>query len=226
MLRIVLVVLAMLVGGGPSAASGAGTILVFGDSLSAAYGIGQKEGWPTLLDERLKQRRLDYSVANASISGETTSGGASRIDAALARFNPAVVIVALGGNDGLRGLPIGEMKANLTRIVRAAQARKARVLIAGIEMPPNYGPKYTREFRQAFADIARETGSAFVPFLLEGMANRPDLFLPDQIHPTAAAQPMILETVWKGLEPLLGADRSAGSRPRSAPPAGTSAASR
>jgi acyl-CoA thioesterase I len=130
-----------------SAATAAGTILVYGDSLSAAYGIGQKEGWVTLLEERLKQRKLDYSVANASISGETTSGGAARIDDALARFKPDVVIVALGGNDGLRGLPVPEIKANLARIVGAAQARNARVLVAGMRMPPNYGAKYTQAFQ-------------------------------------------------------------------------------
>jgi acyl-CoA thioesterase-1 len=186
-----------------SAATAAGTILVYGDSLSAAYGIGQKEGWVTLLEERLKQRRLDYSVANASISGETTSGGATRIDDALARFKPDVVIVALGGNDGLRGLPASEMKANLERIVRAAQARKAKVLVAGMRMPPNYGQKYNQEFQQVFVDVAKELRTGYVPFLLDGMADKRDLFLSDQIHPSAQAQPIILDTVWKGLEPLL-----------------------
>jgi len=186
-----------------SAATAAGTILVYGDSLSAAYGIGQKEGWVTLLEERLKQRKLDYSVANASISGETTSGGAARIDDALARFKPDVVIVALGGNDGLRGLPVPEIKANLVRIIGAAQARKARVLVAGMRMPPNYGVKYTQAFQQAFADVAKERRAAYVPFLLDGIGDNRDLFLADQIHPSAQAQPIILETVWKGLEPLL-----------------------
>ena len=186
-----------------SAATAAGTILVYGDSLSAAYGIGQKEGWVTLLEERLKQRRLDYSVANASISGETTSGGATRIDDALARFKPDVVIVALGGNDGLRGLPVSEIKANLERIVRAAQARKAKVLVAGMRMPPNYGQKYNQEFERAFADVAKKLRTGYVPFLLDGMADKRDLFLSDQIHPSAQAQPIILDTVWKGLEPLL-----------------------
>ena len=186
-----------------SAATAAGTILVYGDSLSAAYGIGQKEGWVTLLEERLKQRKLDYSVANASISGETTSGGAARIDDALARFKPDVVIVALGANDGLRGLPVPEMKANLVRIIGAAQARKARVLVAGMRMPPNYGPRYTQAFQQAFAEVAKERRAAYVPFLLDGIADNRDLFLADQIHPSAQAQPIILETVWKGLEPLL-----------------------
>jgi len=186
-----------------SAATAAGTILVYGDSLSAAYGIGQKDGWVTLLEERLKQRKLDYSVANASISGETTSGGAARIDDALARFKPDVVIVALGANDGLRGLPVPEMKANLVRIIGAAQARKARVLVAGMRMPPNYGPRYTQAFQQAFAEVAKERRAAYVPFLLDGIADNRDLFLADQIHPSAQAQPIILETVWKGLEPLL-----------------------
>ena len=186
-----------------SAAAAAGTILVYGDSLSAAYGIGQKEGWVTLLEERLRQRKLDYSVANASISGETTSGGAARIDDALARFKPDVVIVALGANDGLRGLPIPEMKANLERIVRAAQTRKARVLVAGMRMPPNYGRKYTEEFQGAIADVAKTLKTGYVPFLLDGMADQRELFLSDQIHPTAQAQPIILDNVWKGLEPLL-----------------------
>jgi acyl-CoA thioesterase-1 len=186
-----------------SAAAAAGTILVYGDSLSAAYGIGQKEGWVTLLEERLKQRRLDYSVANASISGETTSGGAARIDDALARFKPDVVIVALGGNDGLRGLPVSEIKANLERIVRAAQARKAKVLVAGMRMPPNYGQKYTQEFKGAFADVAKTFKTGYVPFLLDNMADQRELFLSDQIHPSAQAQPIILDNVWKGLEPLL-----------------------
>ena len=186
-----------------SAATAAGTILVYGDSLSAAYGIGQREGWVTLLEERLKQRKLDYSVANASISGETTSGGAARIDDALARFKPDVVIVALGGNDGLRGLPVPEIKANLAMIVGAAQARKARTLVVGMRMPPNYGAKYTQAFQQAFADVAKERRAAYVPFLLDGIGDNRNLFLADQIHPSAQAQPIILETVWKGLEPLL-----------------------
>jgi acyl-CoA thioesterase-1 len=186
-----------------SASTAAATILVYGDSLSAAYGIGQKEGWASLLDERLRQRKLDYSVANASISGETSSGGAARIDAALERFKPAVVIVALGANDGLRGLPIAEMKANLAKIVRAAQSRGARVLIVGMRMPPNYGAKYTQAFEQAFADLAKEHKTAYLPFLLDGIADRRDLFLADQIHPSAQAQTVILDTVWKQLEPLL-----------------------
>jgi len=184
-----------------AAAAAAGTVLVYGDSLSAAYGIREKDGWVSLLGERLKPR--NYTVANASISGETTSGGAARIKDALERFRPEVLVVALGGNDGLRGLPVAEMKANLAAIVRAAQARKARVLLVGIRVPPNYGRKYTEEFFQAFAEVAGQHKTAYVPFLLEGVGERRELFQPDQIHPTAAAQPVMLDTVWRGLEPLL-----------------------
>ena len=184
-------------------AAAAATILVFGDSLSAAYGIGAREGWPTLLEERLRQKSADYTVANASISGETSSGGATRIGAALARTRPSIVIVALGSNDGLRGLPISQMKANLTRIVRAAKSAGSKVLVVGNRMPPNYGPRYTREFAQAFVEVAREQKAALVPFMLEGIASTRANFQPDNLHPTAAAQPIILETIWQGLAPLL-----------------------
>jgi acyl-CoA thioesterase-1 len=186
-----------------AASAAAGAILVYGDSLSTAYGISAKDGWVNLLGERLKQRGADYIVVNASLSGETTSGGATRIEAALERFRPELVVLALGGNDGLRGLPVAEMKANLTKIVRAAQARKARVLVVGMRIPPNYGRKYTEEFFRAFAEVARSERAAYVPFLLERIGESQELFQPDQIHPTAAAQPLILDTVWKGLEPLL-----------------------
>jgi acyl-CoA thioesterase-1 len=179
------------------------TILVFGDSLSAAYGIDQKQGWVALLESRVQQKRLDYTVVNESISGETTSGGASRIGAALAAHKPAVVIVELGANDGLRGLPLEQMRANLGNIVRASQKARSRVLLVGMRMPPNYGEIYTREFAQVYADLAREYKTAFAPFLLEGMAERRELFQADNIHPTAQAQPMLLDNVWKALAPLL-----------------------
>jgi acyl-CoA thioesterase-1 len=200
MLRALFFALCVL---GAPAAAAAGTVLVYGDSLSAAYGIGQKDGWVNLLGGRLKQTKPDYSVVNASISGETTAGGAARIDAALGRFKPDVVVVALGGNDGLRGLPVAEMKSNLAKIVRASQSRGARVLVVGMRIPPNYGPKYTQAFYDAFAEVARETKSAYVPFLLERIADQRTYFQPDQIHPTAEAQPLLLDTVWKGLEPLI-----------------------
>ena len=186
-----------------TAAAQAATLLVFGDSLSSAYGIGPREGWVTLMEDRLKQQKFDYNVVNASISGETTSGGAARIDEALARTKPGLVIVALGGNDGLRGLPASQIQANLTRIVEAARRRGARVLLLGIRMPPNYGPQYVREFEAVFTEVARRHKVLFVPFLLQGVADRRELMQPDNIHPTAAAQPVMLETVWKELLPLL-----------------------
>jgi len=186
-----------------TATAQAATLLVVGDSLSSAYGIGPREGWVTLLEEQLKQQKFDYNVVNASISGETTSGGAARIDEALARTRPAFVIVALGGNDGLRGLPVSQIKANLTHIVEAAKRRGARVLLLGIRMPPNYGPQYVREFEAVFTEVARRHKTPLVPFMLQGVAEQRDLMQPDNIHPTAAAQPVILETVWKKLLPLL-----------------------
>lgn len=184
-------------------AHAAPAILVYGDSLSAAYGISQKDGWVTLLQERLRRRRLDYTVVNASISGETSSGGASRIAATLARHRPAIVILALGSNDGLRGLPLTQMRENLAHIMRASQQAGCRVLLAGMKLPPNYGPQYTKDFEQVFVTLARQYRSALVPFLLEGVAGKRQLFLDDNIHPTAQAQPIVLETVWKTLQPLL-----------------------
>ena len=184
-------------------AAQAATLLVFGDSLSSAYGIGSREGWVTLMEERLKQKKFDYNVVNASISGETTSGGATRIDEALARTKPGLVIVALGGNDGLRGLPTSQIQANLTRIVESARRSGARVLLLGIRMPPNYGPRYTREFAAVYTEVAKRQKVPLVPFMLQGVVGQHDLMQPDKIHPSAAAQPVILETVWKGLQPLL-----------------------
>ena len=178
-------------------------ILVYGDSLSAAYGIPQARGWVALLEARLERERLDYSVVNASISGETTAGGASRVQAALERHRPAVLVLALGANDGLRGLPIGQMKRNLSAIIERAQKAGARVLLVGMKLPPNYGPDYPAEFEAAFAELAKRHRTARVPFLLEDFAEKPELFQPDRIHPDAAAQPLMLERVWTALRPLL-----------------------
>jgi len=178
-------------------------ILVYGDSLSAAYGIARNEGWVTLLEERLRQEKRDYTVVNASISGETTSGGASRIAATLAQGRPRVVVVALGANDGLRGLPVAQMRDNLAAIIVAAQKAGSRVLLVGMKMPPNYGPRYTRDFEQVYAALARRFKLGLVPFMLEGVAGDRNLFLDDNLHPTAKAQAQILENVWKGLAPLL-----------------------
>lgn len=198
--NIVLIVLATL---GSTLAQAAPTILVFGDSLSAAYGIRQQAGWVTLLQQRLQEQRFDYTVVNASISGETTSGGATRIGAALASHKPAIVIVELGANDGLRGLPTKQMADNLTIIIRAAQKSGARVLLIGMRMPPNYGEKYTEEFVKVFADLAARYKCVYVPFLLQEIAANRAYTQDDNLHPTALAQPLILETVWKSLAPML-----------------------
>ena len=182
------------------AAQAAGNILVVGDSLSAGYGLGPNQSWPALLEKRLRDQRLDYSVVNASSSGDTTSGGRSRIGAALDQSRPAVVIIALGANDGLRGLPVNLMRDNLLAMMDAARARKARVVLVGMKLPPNYGIDYTRAFEQSYADLAKRHKAALVPFLLEGVAERRELFLPDNIHPVAEAQPIILDNVWKVLK--------------------------
>ncbi len=186
----------------PLTAWASGTILVYGDSLSAAYGLSQDAGWTTLLQARLKQRRMDYTVMNASISGETTSGGAARIADVLKAHRPKVVILALGANDGLRGLPPAQMRANLAKIVSASQKARSRVLLVGMRMPPNYGEAYTREFAEVYARLAREHKTAFIPFLLEGVDER-EQFQSDNMHPTAAAQPIILDNIWRALAPLL-----------------------
>ena len=177
-----------------------------GDSLSAGYGLRADEAWPSLLARRLTEKRLDYSVANLSISGETTAGGRSRLGAALRQQAPAVVIIALGANDGLRGLPLTQMRDNLNAMIEASRAAGARVLIAGMRLPPNYGP-YATEFFESFGQLARQHKVALLPFLLEPVAMRSDLFLPDNLHPTSAAQPLILDHLWPTLQPLLKSGR-------------------
>jgi len=187
----------------PLTAWAGGAILIYGDSLSAAYGFAQDAGWPTLLQARLKQEGMDYTVTNASISGETTSGGAARIGETLKAHRPGVIIVQLGANDGLRGLPPEQMRANLAKIVIASQRAKARVLLVGMRMPPNYGETYTRQFAQVYTRLAREYKTALVPFLLQGVDQRRELFQSDNMHPTAAAQPILLQNVWQVLAPML-----------------------
>ena len=179
------------------------SIVVFGDSLSAAYGIAQARGWVALLGERLKRERADYSVVNASISGDTTSGGLARIQKTLQQHTPSVVILELGANDGLRGLPVAQMKRNLAAIIEQAHKAGARVVLVGMKLPPNYGPEYTQAFEAAYGELAARHRSALVPFLLEDFADNPELFQPDRIHPNEAAQPLMLERVWKTLRPLL-----------------------
>jgi len=156
-----------------------------------------------LLEERLKRERLDYSVVNASVSGETSAGGRARIDDALARQKPAVVVLELGGNDGLRGLPVAQMKANLGAIIERSRKSGARVLLVGVRMPPNYGPDYTTEFQNAFAELGRRYRVALVPNMLQDLGETREMFQPDGIHPTAEAQPAILDRIWPALRPLL-----------------------
>lgn len=178
-------------------------ILVFGDSLSAGYGIAIEQSWPSLLGERLRQEKFPQTVVNASISGETTAGGRSRLGALLRQHQPQLVILALGANDGLRGLPLDAMRANLDAMITAARAAGARVLLVGMQLPPNYGPEYTRRFGTTFTDAAKQQKTALLPFLLEPIALDDSAFQPDRLHPTAAAQPRILDHVWTALNPLL-----------------------
>jgi acyl-CoA thioesterase-1 len=179
------------------------TVLVYGDSLSAAYGMPAERGWVALLADRLKRERFDYSVANASISGETSAGGVSRIAKALEAHKPAVVVLELGANDGLRGLPIAEMKKNLSTIIERSQKAGAKVLVVGMRMPPNYGEDYANAFEKAFGELAKQHRAAVLPFMMEGFADKPAYFQPDRIHPTAEAQPAVLANVWGALAPLL-----------------------
>jgi len=184
------------------------TILVFGDSLSAGYGLPAGSGWVSLLEHRLKRDRLDYTVVNASISGETTLGGRNRIADALAEHKPAVVIVQLGGNDGLRGNPIEETRRNLIAIVGASRKAGAKVLLVGMRIPPNYGKVYTRRFEALFAEVARQQNASLVPFMLQGFADNPEWFQPDGIHPAAEAQPRILDNIYRRLRALLTTQRA------------------
>lgn len=185
-------------------ANGRPVILVLGDSLSAEYGLQRGQGWVQLLANRLQHGAANYTVVNASISGETTSGGRSRLPALLKQHRPAIVIIELGGNDGLRGLPVARMQENLGTMIRASQAFGARVVVAGMRIPPNYGREYTERFYEAFAGAAKQYDAALVPFLLDGFGDSPEYFQPDRIHPSAQAQARILQTVWPVLEPLLG----------------------
>ena len=194
---------------GPLAAQGAGakrTLLVVGDSLSAEYGLARGQGWVALLAGRIDRERLPYEVVNASISGDTTSGGRSRLPALLQQHKPAVVVIELGGNDALRGLPLASTEQNLVAMTRAAKAAGGRVLLVGMQVPPNYGRKYTEDFNRLFATAAKAEQTALVPFFLAGVADGPDaeaLFQADRIHPKAEAHPRLLDNVWPVLRPLL-----------------------
>ena len=181
----------------------AGKLLVVGDSISAAFGLDTRQGWVTLLQERLLEQGFDHEVVNASISGDTSSGGAARLPALLAEHKPVLVIVELGGNDGLRGLPVEQLQQNLARMISDSQASGAQVLLLGMLLPPNYGVRYTSAFAQTFAELAEEKQVAFVPFFLEGVGGVSGMMQNDGIHPTAEAQPIMLDNVWPTLKPLL-----------------------
>ncbi len=188
----------------PVARAAAPVILVFGDSISAGYGLPRvDQGWVALLQARLKHEGYGDEVINASVSGETTTGGLSRLPRALALHRPAVVVLELGGNDGLRALPLEAVRANLEKMIDLAQGAHARVVLLGMRIPPNYGPDYTQRFAALFEDIARKRKLPFVPFLLGRVALDPDQMQADGIHPNAAAQPMLLDAVWPVLRPLL-----------------------
>jgi acyl-CoA thioesterase-1 len=179
-------------------------ILVVGDSISAGYGLPSGAGWVALLQKRLEAGHFPHRVVNASISGDTTAGGRERLGALLAQHRPATTILELGGNDGLRGGSLDAMRDNLDAMISTAQKAGSKVLVIGIRLPPNYGPAYVQRFAATFGDVARARKASLVPFLFEGFGENNAMFQPDGIHPTAAAQPKLLDNVWGGLEPLLG----------------------
>lgn len=179
------------------------TLLVYGDSLSASYGIEEEQGWVNLLRQRVESQELPVDVVNGSVSGETTTGGLERLPAMLANYAPQLMILELGGNDGLRGLPVKIMRENLALMIDLAKDSGAEVILTGIQIPPNYGPRYTAPFFATYAALAEEKSLPLVPFLIDGIAQQPELMQNDGIHPRAEAQSMILDNVWPILEPQL-----------------------
>jgi acyl-CoA thioesterase I len=186
-----------------SAYSASKTVLVLGDSLSAEYGLARGSGWVPLLEKKLKSEKIDVAVVNASISGETTSGGRARLPTLLDQHRPSVVVIELGGNDGLRGLTLSSVEANFRAMITESQKAKAKVLLVGMQIPPNYGRDYTQKFSGLYDLLAKEAKLPLVPFLLQGVADKPQLFQADRIHPVADAQPIMLENIWPYLKPLL-----------------------
>lgn len=193
----------LLVGLSVVARAGQPTILLMGDSISAAYGMSLEQGWVALLEEQLADSHPEYSVVNASISGETTAGALRRLPALLATHKPSVVVIELGGNDGLRGFPIRNFRANLQAMAEMSRAADAEVLLLPMEIPPNYGSRYTASFRESYPLVAEATGSVLGPFMLEGVATDPALMQADGIHPTVEAQPIMLDTIFPALAELL-----------------------
>ncbi len=204
-MRLVLALTLCLIAAAPLPARAAEpqVILVVGDSLSAGYGLLPGQGWVTLLQQRLKREGYGYRVINASVSGETTDGGVQRLDRALMQHRPAVVVIELGGNDGLRGLPVSRVRANLELLIMKSRAAGAQVLLVAIRVPTNYGQRYTTSFQSIYADLATRYRIGLVPFLTDEVAVNIALFQPDGIHPTAAAQPILLDSLWPQLSPLL-----------------------
>ncbi|HYQ91408.1 MAG TPA: arylesterase [Candidatus Competibacteraceae bacterium] len=184
------------------------TILVLGDSLSASYGVELSKGWVSLLERRLAEKKLPYRVVNASISGDVSRGGLSRLTAALERYRPAIVILELGGNDGLQGLPLRQLEENLAGMIELSRKAGAQVVLAGMRIPPNYGPRYSQGFHEVFETLAKRYDIPLIPFLLEGVGGHPELMQADGVHPRAEAQPKILENAWVVLEPLLQGGRA------------------
>lgn len=210
MLRILVLVLSLLPAAvrpmppdAAAATSNGPALLVLGDSLSAAYGLPLDQGWVSLLQARIASRGLPYRVVNAAISGDTVAGGLSRLPALLEEHQPALVLIELGANDGLRGFGPDNIKSGLIRLVQQAQSAGARVIVAGVRLPPNYGPAYNGRFQRMYAEVAEETGAALVPRLLADVAEVPELMQSDGLHPTADAQPLILDNLWPVLQPLL-----------------------
>lgn len=178
-------------------------VLIYGDSLSAAYGLPQSQGWAVLLEKKLAQEKFPHRIVNASISGETTAGGLTRLDAVLAKSKPSIVILELGANDGLRGLPIQSTGSNLNAMLQKIKKTGAKVLLLGMKMPPNYGARYTAEFSETYSQLAKSHQTALVPFMLENVAAKPELIQQDGLHPNALGQPIILDNIWPYLKPLL-----------------------
>ncbi|NIA00227.1 arylesterase [Massilia sp. CCM 8734] len=186
-----------------SAYSAPKTVLVLGDSLSAEYGLNRGAGWVALMEQKLKAENIEAAIVNASISGETTSGGRARLPALLTRHKPDVVVIELGANDGLRGLPVPAAEANMRTMIELAQKTKARVLLVGMRIPPNYGRQYTDSFFGMYKSLATQYKTGLVPFMLDGVADKPPLFQPDRLHPAANAHPIILATIWPHMLPLV-----------------------
>jgi acyl-CoA thioesterase-1 len=202
-LVLALLALGLALAGPAREATASQVLLVVGDSISAGYGLAAGTGWVTLLSQRLHAEGYRYNVINASITGDTTAGGRARLPAYLSKNQPAIVIIELGGNDALRGGNLAATRANLEAMVTAAQSAKAKVLIVGMELPPNYGPAYVRDFKALFADVAKVKRVPIVPAFFAGFGDDLALFQPDRIHPTAEAQAKLLENVWPALQPLL-----------------------